>query len=674
MIFLDNKKVKYLSLLVLILIFGILVYYVGKSFSLELDNNVRVEPETELTYYLNVSYDGIDKSGVSTDSSAIAEVQSGYIFVEDKIPNGLEFVGFEETIDGTIGAYASSDSDDVSGYCTGRVVDDTNETTNSGKWNSNNTEYTYHGLHYNASTRTVSFQVKNLKAGCVLTVGVVTKTPKVNDGERKDFYNLATARESSLTVNSNIAHVFIGESDNTTYNVIYQYTGTIPSNAPSLPSNTSYLPGSNVGVLNNVKLEGYTFSGWQTTDVTVTNNSFTMPSKNVTLKGSFTETSKYQVNYNVTGAKPSNYVIPNSKEYYPDQTVDLGALKKNDVLNGYRFLGWSSTDVIVSDDNKFIMPSKNVTLTGSFEPAKYKITYRFYDNNLPYNSDSLLPSVKYYSKGEIVNLEGVKSVPLGYVFLGWYADDSFAMPEEDIVIYGEWKRKNGVFTPSITKKFTDEKNYYEAGDTVNYAITITNNENFDIRNVIVCENNKDVNYLAEDGYSVDLNYCATIDIIDPSESVTIYAKYVLDENDTDTILQSEIVGGITDNGYVLNGDVSARLKIPFASYIDIYNEVSSSNLNRSFQYKIAKDDFETYVSLAPGEHKKIKIASGNYTITEIVPEDYELTSISGAISTNGELLSISNGNVYNITFKNKFIQKSYYHSNGRVENEVRGDG
>ena len=229
MIFLDNKKVKYLSLLVLILIFGILVYYVGKSFSLELDNNVRVEPETELTYYLNVSYDGIDKSGVSTDSSAIAEVQSGYIFVEDKIPNGLEFVGFEETIDGTIGAYASSDSDDVSGYCTGRVVDDTNETTNSGKWNSNNTEYTYHGLHYNASTRTVSFQVKNLKAGCVLTVGVVTKTPKVNDGERKDFYNLATARESSLTVNSNIAHVFIGESDNTTYNVIYQYTGTIPS-------------------------------------------------------------------------------------------------------------------------------------------------------------------------------------------------------------------------------------------------------------------------------------------------------------------------------------------------------------------------------------------------------------------------------------------------------------
>ena len=79
----------------------------------------------------------------------------------------------------------------------GKVTDDTPES--NGEWNADNTEYTYHGLHYNANTRTVSFKVDNLQAGCVLTVGVITRTPASVNG-RVDFYNYGTARDEETTV------------------------------------------------------------------------------------------------------------------------------------------------------------------------------------------------------------------------------------------------------------------------------------------------------------------------------------------------------------------------------------------------------------------------------------------------------------------------------------------
>ena len=130
------------------------------------DNDVRVDVDSELTYYLNVKEDGVDSSGVESSDVQMANILGGRITVTDQIPNGLEFQGFVTTSDGTFGAVSRADK--VT-QCAGKVVDDTNEATlDVGTWNNDHTEFYYHGLHYNANTRTVSFVAEKIKAGCWL--------------------------------------------------------------------------------------------------------------------------------------------------------------------------------------------------------------------------------------------------------------------------------------------------------------------------------------------------------------------------------------------------------------------------------------------------------------------------------------------------------------------------
>lgn len=92
------------------------------------------------------------------------------------------------------------------------------------------------------------------------------------------------------------------------YKVTYEYTGTVPTGAPALPSEASCKAGDTVKVAAAPTLNGYTFSGWTTSDATVgSDGSFTMPSKKVTLTGSWTLRSdlSYTVHYYWNGTKES---------------------------------------------------------------------------------------------------------------------------------------------------------------------------------------------------------------------------------------------------------------------------------------------------------------------------------------------------------------------------------
>ncbi len=99
------------------------------------------------------------KNGVSSTTTTVSDINSGYLYVEDKLPEGLIFSGFVTTEDGSIGAVRRGSADS----CPGSVVDDTKEeSTDTGVWNEDHTEYTYHGLHYDATTRTVRFRRKKI--------------------------------------------------------------------------------------------------------------------------------------------------------------------------------------------------------------------------------------------------------------------------------------------------------------------------------------------------------------------------------------------------------------------------------------------------------------------------------------------------------------------------------
>lgn len=654
-----------------------LILFIGESFATLLDNDVEVKENSELIYYLNVSYDGVDKNGTESSTTTISEIKSGTLFVEDKIPDGLEFTGFVTTDDGSIGAVKRSDGTS----CTGKVIDDTNEaSTTEGVWDGTHTEYTYHGLHYNEETRTVTFQIKNLKAGCELTVGIKTKTPTVDDPStpekeiRRDFYNFATAREKGLTINSNTVHAFMGSEFATLYNVIYEYTGTVPNGAPLVPKASSYAKGIKVGVASNVNVEGYTFSGWTTTNASVSNGSFIMPEHDVVFKGSFTQKETKKVTYTLNGITPTGYVLPNEKEYYPGTIVNLDSLKAGDVFNGYRFLGWTTADVEISNDRDFAMPSTNVTLVGEFEEVTYKVNYQFYDTVLPPNSENYLPVSKSYKPGQTVTVEDVTGEPAGYKFLGWYKESEFEMPEHDVVIYGEWKVQTGTFEPTIKKEVISTKNYYRLGDVVRFKITVSNTASFPIKNVIVKENNSNSIFESGTGYTVLSDHLANIETIAANSSVDLYASYTVLKDDSGTITnEAEIKGALADNDYHLADKVyksSDTFKIQ--SQITICKEISGSYNENTFQFHIigTTNHYETWITLEKDQCESIFVDPSTYKIKEIVPQEYSIKRVSGAVTSDNTNLVVSEGENYEVTYTNEFIKKGFYHSFGRVVNKV----
>lgn len=634
-----NKKTVYTILIsLLVILIPIIIILFGRSFAATLDNDARVAPNSDLTYYIDVIYDGTDAKAVTSSDTATADVHSDYIYVEDKIPDGLIFKEFVSTEDGTIGAVKRSDGTS----CPGSVVGD------------------FAGLVYNESTRTVSFKVKNLQAGCKLTVGIVTTTPALT-GKRMDFYNTAFARENDFSTKSNTVHAFMGDEEATLYSVTYKYTGTVPDNVPDAPAVSSYNEGATVGVEAEPNVSNYTFSGWSSTDVTVTNGSFTMPAKNVTFTGSFTEKTTYNVVYSITGDAPDGFVVPSTKSYSYGSDVKLDSLKVGDVISGYRFLGWTvPSTVTVNDEGIFQMPNTNITITGSFEKIKYTVSYQFQGSVMPDNASSLLPATVSYEPGETV-IVADDPVATGYKFLGWYKSKTFVMPEEDVVITGEWMLFSGYFAPSISIDIVNKKDTYQNGDIVNFSIVVTNTASFTIKDVMVQEKLDGATFVSNGtSYTVMNDSFVKLDTLAAGASVTISAKYVV-SNDivNDYVNVVELTGALADSGYYLDTTkdykVSVNFKVSNVALNVILKNASGDDLTNS-QFTLYKDaNLNTefgkgmnFTGLVPGNTYYLKqtrvdtgyqILSNTYTV--VVGDDGSITfdgtnipNITGTVDVN----------------------------------------
>lgn len=530
-----KQKRRLLEFLAVIVLVGV-IYQFASSRAQTLENDVRVAENSDLTYYLEVLYDGKGTEIETSSETASIRVYSDYIYVEDKLPEGLIFKEFVNTEDGTIGATNQK----IEGRsCPGYVVGG------------------YDGLTYDETTRMVSFKIKNLQAGCKVTVGIVTRTPSLDGKERMDFYNTAFARENKLSTKSNTVHVFMGREEATLYNVSYEYTGDIPENAPTVPQTTSYSSGTKVGVSNDISVAGYTFSGWTTEDVTVTNGTFEMPEKNIVFKGHFEKKATYQVGYTISGEKPDGYMPPKTKEYGEGDDVTVDSLRPGDEVDGYRFLGWETTDITLEEAKKdesqvFQMPKKNVSFTGRFEQIKYKVTYQFQGTIIPPNATSLLPAEKQYAPGTTVTREQDPTSD-GYRFLGWYKTETFEMPEEDVIIYGEWMKEVGNFSPTITKQIIDKKSSYSNGEKVNFQITVTNTANYALHDVMIEEHTEKSSFLANENYEILNDRFVKIPTIAANSSVTVYAEYTAGEEVAKKVTNEvELTGALAENGYILD--------------------------------------------------------------------------------------------------------------------------
>ena len=639
----------------------LLLAIIGGSLAAFLGNDVKVKANSEMTYYLTLSYDGVDKNGLQSGDTVISELKSGNLYVEDKIPEGIDFEKFLTTSDGTIGAVKRSDGS----VCVGKVVDDTNA---DGVWNADKTEYTYHGLHYNSKSRIVSYTVKDLKAGCDLTIGIVTKTPKrIESNEavsknRRDFYNFALARNDSSTILSNSVHAFMGDEFGSLYTVSYEYVGDVPN--VKLPVNEKHIAGVKVGVPLDIKVDGYTFNGWESSDVNINDGKYNMISSDIVLKGRFTKNNSYKVEYVIDGEVPSEYIVPTTKEVLSGKTIKVDGLKPGTIINGYRFNGWKSSDVDFNN-NLFKVTNKDVIIHGSFDKAKYSVTYEFYNNDLPNNYKKLLPSTKSYLPGEVVKLEEIDSVS-GFKFLGWYMDDEFVMPSENVVIYGEWKKDSVSIEPNIDVEIVNDDDYFMTGDNVLYKINVSNSSIFDIDNVLVGINSN-AYFLESDNYNILSDHMVEIDSIKAGNSVVIYSQYDVSNDDKGVISNEfEVIGASNSNGSVLgNNEYKTTISFKVMPTIELCNNVVGYDSKNIFQFIITGEKYESWVNLKNNECRTISVIPGTYKIKELIPQEYEIKSIDGIVPLNNYEFEVLEGSINKITYNNRFKYKKFYHAFGR---------
>lgn len=259
------------------------------------------------------------------------------------------------------------------------------------------------------------------------------------------------------------------------FNVEYEYIGDVPAGAPKLPDDAKHYYNSNVALAPVPTLAGYTFIGWATdgADVIIidgtTGKYFTMPGRNVVIKGTFLANSDtvytvehylesdngyvladrvqrtgttgatanalpgnytgythnpdhrdakesgviagdgslvlkvfydktpYKVHYSITGDVPAGAVVPATETHDFSNTVSVASYVE---LAGYKFIGWTTTDVTVNADGEFTMPARDVYFSGYYVKtiAGYTVEHYLMDTNGEWSNT---PSESYSIIGNI---------------------------------------------------------------------------------------------------------------------------------------------------------------------------------------------------------------------------------------------------------------------------------
>ena len=234
-----------------------------------------------------------------------------------------------------------------------------------------------------------------------------------------------------------------------TYKVAYEYTGDVPTGAPDVPSEKSYKAGEPVKVALAPTLNGYTFSGWSTTDADVNEGSFTMPSKEVKLTGSWTLRSdlSYTVHYYWNGT---------TDKVAEDKTVDgqtfgTEVTEEPAAVTGYTPVSADSKTITIGTDTNAneitFYYYKNVTLTAE-------------DRIVTYNGQEQTVNTGY---DVVVKADNGKNFKLsGVEFSGVYASGTGKeVGKYDIDFVGETVGK------------TDTTAKYIVANTVKGTLTIT---------------------------------------------------------------------------------------------------------------------------------------------------------------------------------------------------------
>ena len=626
-------------------IFIFIVAFFATSFAVPVEDIVKLGENTEQTYNIQVTYDGIDAYGVTSSNTTKANVKSNYIEVEDCLPNGLEFVG--------VNVQDAVERDDLETKCSGELV----TLYDSNGWYEDGNTYYSSGVKYEKDKRKISYTIKNLEAGCSLTVEVKTKTSKLEEN-RMDIFHYAKAKEGNIFSFTNKNHAYVGSDNVEQYKVSYELEGEIPEEV-TVPETELYSANQKVKTMDKLKVNGYKFIGWTTDDVALINDEFKMPENDVVLKGVFQKdkvTPKYKVTYQIDGVVPEGYQVPKEKVYYEKENVRLDSLSAGERISSYEFQGWTTEDTAIKED--YFKVTKDTVIHGKFEKIKYKVSYEFDSSIKPDNAIEILPQEEYYEAGEIVTLKQMDNVGT-YEFQGWSTNNTFEMPKHDVIVLGRWQEPKHGYNLDIKVKPTTLKQYFKENEEILYEIEVTNTTYFPVEDIVVKEYG-DHFIEKRDNYEVSSPHIATIKHLDPYQSISVYAKYTVTNEEQKTIKNTvELVSAKTsDKRYTVNPK-KASFEISLASKLTICNEGSKKGLNRTFQYQITgvKTKYSSWIRIQNDGCKTIFLSPGEYQIKQVPVQEYRLNKVTGAITKNNKTFTCKHNKDYKITFQNEFRKK-----------------
>jgi uncharacterized repeat protein (TIGR02543 family) len=251
--------------------------------------------------------------------------------------------------------------------------------------------------------------------------------------------------------------------------VSYMYSNTpSPSVAPTLPIPQLRQYGASVTVASAPALTGYTFSGWSTSNATVSGGVFTMPANAVAFTGAWTPLT-YTVNYE--GNKPvtaSGIVTSASGMTSHTATFDQNfPLKPNDfALTGYTFSGWNTSPSGLGTDyaNGYTFTpwqlTTNLTLYAKWTADEYGLIFNA-NGGTPGTTSS--KNVTYDAAvGTLPGTGTGAPTRTGYTFLGWST------------VSGD---SNSVdFTSSYICNWTSPKTVYAVWEALTYTVSYDSNK------------------------------------------------------------------------------------------------------------------------------------------------------------------------------------------------------
>lgn len=236
------------------------------------------------------------------------------------------------------------------------------------------------------------------------------------------------------------------------YNVKFQWAEDGPDNLPALPSESRVEVGSKFTLETDFYVDGWTFTGWTVVspkDLSIDENSFTMPAQDVLLQGNWKIIS-YNVIYQYKNAPIDAPTLPSQKAYSFGENVIISSIPS---LEKYTFDGWNlvSPENLIINDNSFTMPSSDVIFDGVWVKNSFNVSFEYTDG-APVSAP-ILPETKKYEVDEIVNL--TTPTMTGYTFSGWNVktpseliiqDNQFIMPNEEVVLTGSWEINENTVT------------------------------------------------------------------------------------------------------------------------------------------------------------------------------------------------------------------------------------